>query len=188
LIFIKKYDIIYIESKGKEMINMKIVRVKAKVVSPKIYTQEDMDAMSAELASCRNQIISLKQRNVQLADDFDIEKKNCALATAEVTALRLALKAYRPNLVETQPINVGAQLDEVLMSFERENGTLRQIDDNGNHLAGVIEDVFVEANYDVRDYDINSNVVFSSPAADFGYVSVTWIENGKLRHRTYEFE
>jgi hypothetical protein len=33
LIFIKKYDIIYIESKGKEMINMKAVRVKAKVAT-----------------------------------------------------------------------------------------------------------------------------------------------------------
>jgi hypothetical protein len=84
LIFYKKYDIIYIESERKEMINMKVVRVKAKVVSPKLYTQEDMDSMRIELASCRCQIMGLKQKNAQLEADFDIEKKNHALATAGV--------------------------------------------------------------------------------------------------------
>ena len=63
---------------------MKVIRVKAKVVSPKMYTQEDMDAMSAELASCRSQIMELKQKNAQLEANFDIEKKNHALATAGV--------------------------------------------------------------------------------------------------------
>jgi predicted transcriptional regulator len=62
LIFIKKYDIIYIESERKEMINMKVIKVRAKVVSPKMYTQEQMDLMSAELGSCRSQIMSLKQK------------------------------------------------------------------------------------------------------------------------------
>ncbi len=66
------------------MINMKVIRVKAKVVSPKMYTQEDMDSMGAELASCRNQIMGLKQKNAQLEVDFDIEKKNHALATAGI--------------------------------------------------------------------------------------------------------
>ena len=66
------------------MINMKVIKVRAKVVSPKLYTQEQMDSMSAELASCRNQIMGLKQKNAQLEADFDIEKKNHALATGGV--------------------------------------------------------------------------------------------------------
>ena len=66
------------------MINMKVIRVRAKVVPSKVYTQEDMDSMSAELASCRSQIMDLKQKNAQLEADFDIEKKNHALATAGV--------------------------------------------------------------------------------------------------------
>jgi len=82
LIFIKKYDIIYIESKGKEMINMKVIQVKAKVASSKLYTQEQMDSMGEELASCRNQIMGLKQRNAQLEEELNIEKKNHALMTA----------------------------------------------------------------------------------------------------------
>ena len=61
---------------------MKVIKLRAKVVSPKLYTQEQMDSMSAELASCRNQIMGLKQKNAQLEADFDIEKKNHALMTA----------------------------------------------------------------------------------------------------------
>ena len=64
------------------MINMKVIQVKAKVASSKLYTQEQMDSMSEELASCRNQIMGLKQRNAQLEEELNIEKKNHALMTA----------------------------------------------------------------------------------------------------------
>ena len=63
---------------------MKVVRVKAKVSSPKLYTQEQMDSMSAELASLRDQVMELKQKNAKLASELDIERKNHALALAGV--------------------------------------------------------------------------------------------------------
>jgi hypothetical protein len=78
-------------------------------------------------------------------------------------------------------------LYEALASFEREDDSLRQFNDDGVHMANAIEDVFTEADFEAKDYDITSCVVFSSPAADFGYVSVAWIENGRLYHQTYEF-
>ena len=61
---------------------MKVVKVRAKVVSPKLYTQEQMDSMSADLGSCRSQIIGLKQKNAQLSSELEIEKRNHALMTA----------------------------------------------------------------------------------------------------------
>ena len=64
------------------MINMKVIQVKAKVASSKLYTQEQMDSMGEELASCRNQIMGLKQRNARLEEELNIEKKNHALMTA----------------------------------------------------------------------------------------------------------
>jgi hypothetical protein len=85
-------------------------------------------------------------------------------------------------------IDMNEKLYEALASFEREDGSLKQINDNGVHIANAIEDVFTEADFEAKDYDITSCVVFSSPAADFGYVSVAWIENGRLHHHTYEFE
>ena len=84
MIFIKKYDIIYIESERKEMINMKVIKVRAKVVSPKMYTQEQLDSMSAELASLRDQVMGLKQKNAKLDAELDIERKNHALGLAGV--------------------------------------------------------------------------------------------------------
>ncbi len=85
-------------------------------------------------------------------------------------------------------INMNEKLYEALASFEREDGSLRQFNDEGVHIADAIEDVFTMADFDAKDYDVESAIVFSSPAADFGYVSVAWVENGRLKHHTYEFE
>ena len=63
---------------------MKVVQVKVKVSSSKLYTQEQMDAMSAELASLRDQLMELKQKNAKLDAELDIERKNHALALAGV--------------------------------------------------------------------------------------------------------
>lgn len=80
------------------------------------------------------------------------------------------------------------KLYEALESFEREDGSLQQINDNGEYMTNVIEQVFAEAGFEPSEYSVESSVVFSCPSADFGYVSVAWIENGKLHHQTYEFE
>ena len=80
---------------------MKVVRVKAKV-APRIYTQKDMDNITAELASCRAQILDLKQKNAMLVDELNTEKRNHALMTAGMEMWQKAamdakaeLKAYQ---------------------------------------------------------------------------------------------
>ena len=80
------------------------------------------------------------------------------------------------------------KLYEALANFEREDGSFQQFNDDGINIVSAIEDVFIEADFEAKDYDITSCVVFSSPAADFGYMSVAWVENGRLCHRAYEFE
>lgn len=80
------------------------------------------------------------------------------------------------------------KLYEALANFEREDGSLQQINDDGIYMTDIIEQAFAEAGFESGAYGIESNVVFSCPSADFGYVSVAWIEDGKLHHQTYEFE
>lgn len=80
------------------------------------------------------------------------------------------------------------KLYEALASFERDNGSLQQINDDGVYMTDAIQKVFEDAGFDTGSYDIESSVVFSCPSADFGYVSIAWIENGKLYHQNYEFE
>ena len=87
MIFIKKYDIIYIESKGKEMINMKVIRVRAKVV-PKTYTEEHLNEVYQRLANAygnemerlRNELTFAHQENERLRANLAVEKKKASEA------------------------------------------------------------------------------------------------------------
>lgn len=85
-------------------------------------------------------------------------------------------------------MNITEKLYEALASFERDDQSLSQFNDEGQRMSEVIENVFDEAGFEPGTYDVESNIVFSCPSADFGYVSVAWIENGKLHHQNYEFE
>lgn len=85
-------------------------------------------------------------------------------------------------------MSITEKMYEALASFERGNGSLSQFNDEGQRMSEVIENVFDEAGFELGSYDIESSVVFSCPSADFGYVSVAWIEDGKLYHQNYEFE
>ena len=80
------------------------------------------------------------------------------------------------------------KLYKALVSFEREDGSLQHINDDGIYMTDAIEKVFVEAGFELSAYSIESSIVFSCPSADFGYVSIAWVEGGKLHHQTYEFE
>lgn len=75
-----------------------------------------------------------------------------------------------------------------LESFEREDGSLSNYNDDGLSIYEVIDNAFIEANFNNSFYSIKANDVFSSPALDCGYVSVAWFENGCLYHGVYEYE
>lgn len=77
------------------------------------------------------------------------------------------------------------KINEALESFEDKNGILNWYNDDGVYISDVIDQVFVDEDYDSEEYSIDSEVVFSSPAVDAGYVSVAWIDWGKLHHETY---
>ena len=81
------------------------------------------------------------------------------------------------------------KLYEIVGAYEREDGSLSEFrDDDDTRITTAIEEAFEEAGFDSADYNVTSSVVFSCPSADFGYVSVAWVEDGKLYHHNYEFE
>ena len=81
------------------------------------------------------------------------------------------------------------KLYEVIGAYEREDKTLQQFrDDDGTHIATAIEEAFEAAGFASHEYSVISSTVFSCPSADFGYVSITWLEDGCLHHETYEYE
>ena len=75
------------------------------------------------------------------------------------------------------------------LAYKREDGSLSQFrDDDDIRITTAIEEAFEEAGFDSADYNVTSSVVFSCPSADFGYVSVAWVQDGKLYRHNYVFE
>ena len=86
-------------------------------------------------------------------------------------------------------IYMNEKLYEVIGAYEREDKSLQQFrDDDGTHIATAIEEAFEAAGFAPHEYSVISSTVFSCPSADFGYVSITWLEDGYLHHETYEYE
>jgi hypothetical protein len=86
-------------------------------------------------------------------------------------------------------INMNEKLYEIVGTYEREDGSLSEFrDDDDTHIVTAVREAFEEAGFAPCEYSVISSTVFSCPSADFGYVSITWLEDGKLYHQTYEYE
>lgn len=77
---------------------------------------------------------------------------------------------------------IDAMLEERFSSGE---SGLRPYDDNGVHIATAIEELFEAEGFEKTEYSVEHDVVFSSPAVDVAYVSVAFIDWGKLQHTVY---
>ena len=80
---------------------------------------------------------------------------------------------------------IDAMLEERFSSGER---GLRPYDDDGVHIATAIEELFEAEGFEKTDYSVEHDVVFSSPAVDVAYVSVAFVDWGKLHHTVYVIE
>ena len=93
---------------------MKVIKVRAKVVSPKLYTQEQMDSMSAELGSCRNQIIGLKQKAAGYESLYHAAKEEAAEweKTSKDLANRLCAQMDAARKAEEAAVDLNLELME----------------------------------------------------------------------------
>lgn len=78
---------------------------------------------------------------------------------------------------------IDAMLEERFTSCDE--SSLRPYDDNGVYIATAIEELFEAEGFDKDNYNVEHDVVFSSPAVDVAYVSVAFIDSGKLHHTVY---
>ena len=135
MIFIKKYDIIYIESKGKEMIDMKVIRLKAKV-APKTYTEEHLrevyqrlaNAYGSEMERLRNELITANQENERLRALLAVEKKKASEAydLANKTSADLATRLVKAMDERDEACKEVANLNLELMERECRINALEQ--------------------------------------------------------------
>lgn len=69
--------------------------------------------------------------------------------------------------------------------FSSKEGYLHPYDDNGIYVATAIEELFEVEGFEKGNYSVESDIVFSSPAVDVAYISVAFIDCGKLHHTVY---
>ena len=69
--------------------------------------------------------------------------------------------------------------------FTFDESSLRPYDDNGVYIATAIEELFEAEGFEKDDYSVEFDVVFSSPDVDVAYVSIAFIDCGKLYHTVY---
>lgn len=60
-------------------------------------------------------------------------------------------------------------------------------DENGIHLAEVIESMFEEEDT-ISQYSVDYSQIYDSPGATIYYFSIAYVEDGVLEHFTYEIE
>lgn len=81
-----------------------------------------------------------------------------------------------------------AKIDQVLDErYPDDYGRIRVYDDDDVCVTDAIRDVLMTAGLSEDEFDIQRETLFSSPAEDVGYVSIAFIENGKLQHVVYEY-
>lgn len=61
-------------------------------------------------------------------------------------------------------------------------------DDNGVSLENAIIQLFKDEGFADNEFSVEMNTIYSSTAFDFGYVSVAYMDWGKLYHEVYEYE
>ena len=85
-------------------------------------------------------------------------------------------------------MNLLAEIAQVLNKrYPDDYGRIRVYDDDNVCVTEAIRDVLVTAGLSEDEFVIQRETLFSSPAEDVGYVSIAFIENGKLQHEIYEY-
>lgn len=77
---------------------------------------------------------------------------------------------------------------EERFSYENDEYALRPYDNEGISLESAITKLFEDEGFAKEDFSVEMSTVFSSPALDVGYVSIAYMDWGKLHHDVYEFE
>lgn len=67
--------------------------------------------------------------------------------------------------------------DEVILLYNEE----------GEYIGDALEQLFKNEGFEDGEFSIDIDTVFSSPSVDAGYISIAFIDWGKLHHTVYRF-
>ena len=65
--------------------------------------------------------------------------------------------------------------------------TILLYNNEGEYIGDALEQLFKEEGYEPEEFSIEIATVFSSPSVDTGYISIAFLDWGKLHHTVYNF-
>lgn len=72
-------------------------------------------------------------------------------------------------------------------SVEEDDEAILLYSEDGEYIGDALEQLFKDEGYESHEFSIEIETVFSSPADDYGYISIAFIDWGRLHHTVYRF-
>ena len=72
-------------------------------------------------------------------------------------------------------------------SVEEDEEAILLYSEDGEYIGTALENLFIAEGYEPHEFSIDIDTVFSSPSVDAGYISIAFIDWGKLHHTVYRY-
>ena len=72
-------------------------------------------------------------------------------------------------------------------SVEEDDEAILLYSENGEYIGDALEQLFKDEGYEPHEFSIEIEDVFSCPSGDYGYISIAFIDWGRLHHTVYRY-
>lgn len=72
-------------------------------------------------------------------------------------------------------------------SVEEDDEAILLYSENGEYIGDALEQLFKDEGYEPHEFSIEIENVFSCPSGDYGYISIAFIDWGRLHHTVYRY-
>lgn len=72
--------------------------------------------------------------------------------------------------------------------YTQEDGRIIKYDTNETYICDAIEKLIQSNSDTIKQYSLDCETVFENPGCEYSYLTIAYIESGKLEHFTYILE
>lgn len=72
-------------------------------------------------------------------------------------------------------------------SVEEDDEAILLYSEDGEYIGNALEQLFVDEGFESDEFSIEIENVFSCPSGDYGYISIAFIDWGRLHHIVYRY-
>ena len=72
-------------------------------------------------------------------------------------------------------------------SDEEDDEAILLYSEDGEYIGTALEQLFKDEGYEPHEFSIEIEDVFSCPSGDYGYISIAFIDWGRLHHTVYRY-